>query len=149
MRTRQTSDLQEPESRAGKRATTIDGTRNAPALAMQSRLRGCPSRRERGTRNFDFEGASTASRSHASCNSSLRATWSLHSIRTRRIRTLGEHFAAAVSREPHSVPRGGESGHAEGHWGVSIMCSFRLRGADVVKAAHANLCTENLGRGYE
>ena len=35
--------------------------------------------------------------------------------------------------------------------GVSIMCSFRLRGAgiNVVKAAHANVCTENLGLRYE
>lgn len=45
-----------PSLRPVMRATTIDGIPNAPAPPIQSRLRGRPLRRERGTRNLDFCG---------------------------------------------------------------------------------------------
>jgi hypothetical protein len=45
-----------PSLRSVMRATMIDGTPNGPALPMQSRLRGCPSRKERRTGQSRFCG---------------------------------------------------------------------------------------------
>jgi hypothetical protein len=85
--------LTNPNLRPVIRATTIDGTPNGSALPMQLRLQRWPSRRERGIAQSRFCGRF--------CNTALVhllqfivwATWLLHSIRTRRIRTLQERLA--------------------------------------------------------